>query len=345
MGFYKDTVNSFIYTSSHKWGIFRKVDGFEKWHDSIYTVTGRDEGIGRIKSVRGKEKRLELYDLNLIQENDVYEWFFELVKNQSLKKTVLRNQETGEEKAFLQGGRWCMTDKAYEKKLIKKFKKKLGKRSNIMFLSLTIDRRKVFEAMPPNTNLPPIAWAIMNVGKWTSDFMQSLKAYHRKFNRRAKKNGTRPIRAYFVGWVLEEQEESGWPHIHMIWVSNYIGQIQEVAELWPWGGDDGQGVDYVDRKKLERLRKEKGLKANRTNVVNYVIKYIGKNRKNSDVQGSVSKTMAWIAFFGVRLFNLSHKYAEAIIKKAGSVVWKFVNTYMVNNLFDDEEIFVKEGMT
>lgn len=42
-----------------------------------------------------------------------------------------------------------------------------------------------------------------------------------------------------------------------------------------------------------------------------------------DINGSVGKTLAWVAFFGVRLSNLCHKYAEVVAKQS-SGVWTFV---------------------
>ncbi|HOE15935.1 MAG TPA: hypothetical protein PLX02_01250 [Syntrophorhabdaceae bacterium] len=295
----------------------RGKDGYDRW-DGIYTVpkTFDRDHIDAIKAVKGKKSRLSLVDLNLIQEEDVYSTFHSVIEQQSTYGNifVLKNPEDqqkghSERLCLESSSRWNIKGNGYLKKLRKRCKKELGRVVDPLMLTLTVHPSKVIGKMPGDTNLKPIAWFIMNLGGFINTFLKRLRQHQKR----------RKIKWEYVGYVLEMNDGtrrpdglgSGWPNIHMIFRSRYVGNINKIAELWDWS--EPQGVDYTNRKKLE---KKFGTKVKRISLVNYVTKYVSKG-KECLKDGMVHKSWAWVYFFGVRMYNLSHKHLNPVQKSKG----------------------------
>ena len=153
--------------------------------------------------------------------------------------------------------------------------------------------------MPDNTNLLPVQYAICNIGRWLRYFLKRLMQYQK----------TQGISWEYVGYVLEFQK-NGYPHAHIIFRGNYLGDIKKIAGLWPYCAP--QGIDYSDRKKYERqLRKEGKLGYGHVKgiaLVNYVCAYVGKAKNGVDKELGVHRSYAWMWFAHTREFNVSHRY-------------------------------------
>jgi hypothetical protein len=126
---------------------------------------------------------------------------------------------------------------------------------------------------------------------------------------------------------------NGFPHVHLIFRGKWIGDIGEIAKLWPYC--EPQGVDYMNKAKYERQLRSKGkLKpgqhASNIRLINYITSYVAKCRKAVFLKGEdkqktlyVHKGYAWLAFAGGRLYNVARDYKkekEAKEKKDG---WRY----------------------
>jgi hypothetical protein len=165
-------------------------------------------------------------------------------------------------------------------------------------LTLTISDRNVFP--PEFTNLDPVSFSILNIGKWVRQFNAHLWKYQ-------KKQG---IDWQFKGWALQFQGEKGdttdkgyynrgFPHIHEILSGNWIGRINDIQELWPYGS-----VDLTTEKDIQR--KYPGRPVSSLRVANYLTKYVGKAGAGVDTEKGVHKGYAWLAFGGGRVFSVAH---------------------------------------
>lgn len=292
-------------------------------YESLYEKVGRKinyDRINTVKALRGGHKRLYAYELGLIRESEVYEWFADLVNRQNNLGAMLQNPEG--KQIIAQDGRFCNRKGKRSIHIQKAFKEGIGEMTDCILLTLTVHENEVRSLMPENTNLLPVQFATVNVGKWISRFLDRL----RKYQARAGRN----IPWEFVGWTLEFQEgekdgpdghhgdsfkmHNGFPHVHMIFRGKWIGAIKEIAALWPYC--EPQGVDYLDRAKYERrLRSQGKLAAGRrvagVRLINYVTAYVSKCSKAVVVKGKdvyVHKGYAWLAFLGGRMFNVTRDY-------------------------------------
>lgn len=293
----------------------------EYGYESLYEKVGRKinyDRINTVKALRGGQKRLYAYELGLIRESEVYEWFADLVNRQNNLGAVLQNPEG--KQIITQGGRFCNRKGKRSIHIQKAFKEGIGEITDCILLSLTVHENEVQALMPDNTNLLPVQFATVNVGKWVSRFVHRLRNYQNK----------RGIPWEFVGWTVEFQEgekdgpdghhgdpfkmHNGFPHVHMIFRGKWIGAIKEIAALWPYS--EPQGVDYLDRAKYERrLRSQGKLAAGRrvagVRLINYVTAYVSKCSKAVVVKGKdvyVHKGYAWLAFMGGRMFSVTREY-------------------------------------
>lgn len=211
----------------------------------------------------------------MVTENDVYKWFEDLVKRQNEKGSLLRRDDG---KIFFAkpSGRFSTDNKYRSGKMVKKFKRMIGRIDDAILLTLTTYQPCIEKVMPANTNLSPVAYAICNIGVWISKFLKRLRSYQ-------KRHG---VPWEYVGYTLEMQE-NGFPHVHIIFRGSWIGKIKEIAALWPWCLENG--VDYVDKKKLERKKKQKvkGL-----HLVNYVCGYVAKAAQKVVVNDKINRSWA-----------------------------------------------------
>jgi hypothetical protein len=111
----------------------------------------------------------------------------------------------------------------------------------------------------------------------------------------------------------------------MIFRGKWIGDIHEIAKLWPYCPDNG--VDYMNKAKYERkLRSEGKLKPGQhcspIRAINYMIKYVAKCGKAFIKGSGVHKGYAWLAFGGGRMYNIAHEYRRVKAEKEKSE-WKY----------------------
>jgi len=274
--------------------------------------------VDEIKGLRGGKARLTAYELGFIREGDVYAWFSDLVHRQNNRAAFLRNPEG--KQIIAQDGRFCNRKGRRSVQIQKAFKEGIAEITDCILLTLTTHEKEVRAFMPDNTNLLPVQFATVNVGKWISVFVNRLRQFQR----------VRGIPWEFVGWTVEFQEgekdgpdghhgdpfkmHNGFPHVHMIFRGKWIGAIREIAALWPYS--EPQGVDYLDRAKYERrLRSQGKLAAGRrvagVRLINYVTAYVSKCSKAvvvKDGKAYVHKGYAWLAFVGGRMFSVAREY-------------------------------------
>lgn len=266
--------------------------------------------IEAIKHNTSRQSRVQAYELNLINEDDICAWFYDLVFRQNNGYTRLTDKE-GKGYVVEQYGRWSKR-RPWGYQVRKRLKGSLETIDNPLLLSLTVHQPKVQAVMPDNTNMDAVVYSILNIGGWVSYFLKRLRDYQ----------ANQGIDWRYIGWVLEFQR-NGFPHIHVLLSGDWIGKISEVARLWPWC--EPQGVDYMNRSKLRR--RFGGRNADPVRVANYLTAYVaqgvaavvnpgdklgkGDRAKVWTGETSIHKGFAYLAYFGGRIFNLSHKKGES----------------------------------
>lgn len=295
--------------------------GYEHLYHIIQSRINYDT-IKSIKDLRGGKKRIYAYEMGLIEEKEIYEWFDNMVYRQNNEGAGLVNADG--KRIVAQNGRFCNKKGKRSFKLQKQFKEGIGEIQDCILLTLTTHEKEVSRFMPKNTNLLPVQFATVNIGKWISIFMDRLRKYQKH----------RSIPWEFVGWALEFQTgdlkknpipRNGFPHVHMIFRGKWIGNIQEIAKLWPYC--EAQGVDYMTKAKYERkLRGQGKLKPGQhvsgIRLINYVTAYVSKCSKAVITKGigkdklvGIHKGYSWLAFAGGRMFNVARNYKNKIEEK------------------------------
>jgi len=143
--------------------------------------------------------------------------------------------------------------------------------------------------------------SISNIGRWIREFNQRLYRYQER----------NMIDWQFKGWVIEFQGERednaeksywnrGFPHPHLIFAGNWLGKIQDIQNLWPYGRVDLTTAKDISRKK-PWLNDAGGLR-----LANYLTKYVSKSSATITEKG-VHKGYAWLAFSGGRVFSIKHE--------------------------------------
>jgi hypothetical protein len=270
------------------WQVLEKPDGFRGWHEPYMQVDAESHELAR-----GRKQRLYLHEAGLISDEQVYEGFKDCVRNRNAYGFLIQSKKTGERKAVSDRSRWGDID-AYLRVLRGRIKKKLEGGKRPVMVTLSVQPQKVIDKLPENSNLLPLPWCLSWIATEITAFLKRLRSYQKR----------NELDWSFVGWVLEIGE-SGYPNIHIVFAGSWVGKIQEIAALWPWS--EPQGVDVSDIGKLKRRHPEKNY--TELNLANYVTKYVSK-AKNAVKDGKIHKSWAWIWFFGVRMFNLSHDYKE-----------------------------------
>lgn len=274
--------------------------------------------IEKIKEIKGKKKRLIALEYGFIRPKEIYEWFADLVNRQNNTGILLTSPEG--KSVIAQNGRFCNRKGKRSMQVQKVFKEGIGEISDCILFTLTTHQNEVKRHMPEHTNLSPVEYATVNIGEWISGFINRLRQWQR----------VRDIPWEFVGWTIEFQEgekngpdghhgdplkmHNGYVHVHMIFRGKWIGNIQEIAKLWPYC--EIQGVDYMDKKKYEKkLRAEGKLKHGQhisgIRLINYVTAYVSKCSKaviKKDGQIYVHKGYAWLAYTCGRMFNVAREY-------------------------------------
>lgn len=273
---------------------------------SSLKISSRSQVIQGIRHVQGGKKRLWCYEIGMITEEDICAWYYDLVWRQNNSHFVVG--EEGKKRVLeYKGGRWCKK-RPYNWQVRKRLKESdLRIVKNPVLLSLTVHEGKVLPAMAYHTNMDPVSFSIANIGSWIRAFMRQLYYYQQR----------RGIDWRFLGWVLEFQE-NGFPHVHIIFAGDWLGDVNEIAAMWKWS--ERQGVDIMTRKKLEA---KYGHKVPSIRLANYVTSYVSKSggaiMRLGDKYGkkgdrevwkdeeSVHRGFAWLAFSGGRVFSLAHE--------------------------------------
>ena len=275
-----------------------------------------------------------MYDFGLIEEHEIYEWFADMVNRQTNTGASLISPSG--ERIIAQNGRFCNKKGKRSSHIKRVFKEGIGEITDCILLTLTTHEREVMSFMPDNTNLLPVQYATVNIGKWITYFLRRLRQFQEN----------RGLPWEFVGWTIEFQEGdekihhndplkmyNGFPHVHMIFKGKWIGDIKEIAKLWPYC--EPQGVDYMNKAKYERKLRSKGkLKpgqhASNIRLINYVTSYVSKCRKAVFIKGEgkqkrlyVHKGYAWLAFAGGRLYNVAREYKKEKETKEKKEGWKY----------------------
>ena len=252
-------------------------------------IEKRYKAIQGIRWVRKRESRLWLFEHNVIDERDVYAWFYDLVWRQNNQAVVI---ETDEGKRSFEdfSGRWNKK-RPWGYQVRKRLKGVLENIKNPLLLTLTLSDKRIFPLMPINTNLDVVSFSIKEIGGWVREFGKRLFMYQQR----------RKIDWQFKGWVLEFQKENnrGFPHVHMIFAGNWIGRINEIQELWAFGS-----VDLTTKKDLKK--RYPGRNFDGIRLANYLTKYVSKSSLAITKEG-VHKGYAWLAFTGGRVFSVKHE--------------------------------------
>jgi len=145
--------------------------------------------------------------------------------------------------------------------------------------------------MPYYTNLDTVSFSITKIGDWIREFRERLFMYQQR----------REIDWQFKGWTIEFQEKNnrGFPHVHMIFAGNWLGKINEIQTLWPYGI-----VELTTKKDIEK--RYPGRKIDSLRLANYLTKYVSKSSSAITEEG-VHKGYAWLAFSGGRVFSVKHE--------------------------------------
>lgn len=264
------------------------------WSDLFISVkklhiAKRYKTINAIRNLRSSEDRLYFYNLNLIEENDVYAWFYDLVWRQNNQGIVVKDENGNNKVIENLSGRWNKK-RPFGYQVRKRLQNVLENIANPVMLTLTISDRKIIPLMPSNTNLDVVSFSIANIGKWLSNFNTQLWKLQKREN----------IPWSFKGWVIEFQKinNKGFPHPHIIYSSDWIGDIKKIQELWKYGI-----VDISTVKNLQK--KHPGKKIDVLRLANYLTKYLSKS--NLAIDGDmIHKGYAWLAFTGGRVFTVKH---------------------------------------
>jgi hypothetical protein len=316
---------------NYGWGPGRHVQVVEKdCHGKSFPRYEGDplaeSSIKLIRNTRGRSKRYQVKQVQgLIGNDDVHNYFYDTIKRQSEIGPEIQNIKTGEIIRCAPGGKWSTDQSIYLRHVRKKLKKRMGRIEDAILLTLDVYQTNVLNDIhEKGLNIHPVEYAIMNIWGWANTFLKRLRDHQR----------VRKIKWAYVGAVLEMQG-NGYPHLSLIFRSRTVGKIAAVAKLWDWCPP--QGVDYTNRRKVE---KKKGHKVDNLHLVNYLTTYVSKaNQKQFYDAGSLSKSWSLAAYYGVRTFNLGRSYYEPKIIKPRE--WVFVGSY---NVVTGESIpFTKKG--
>lgn len=240
-----------------------------------------------LSSIHGKEKRLYLYDLGLITEDEIMAYFDGIVFRQNNTSIVIQDT-LGQKHAIKAFGRW--TDNLGGHQVRKRLREVIGAINDPILLSLTVHQPLIENLMPDNTNLDPVQYSICHIGEWVRYFLRRLRQYQKNRN----------LEWRYYGWVLEFQG-NGFPHVHIVMGGRWLGRIDEIASLWPYS--ESQGVDYMDKRKMGQ-KWGKGYTPLR--LANYLTKYVSKSYRCVTPQG-IHRGYAWLCFAGGRVFNVAHE--------------------------------------
>ena len=262
-----------------------------------------------VQSMRERRKndtKIYLRNLNLILLEDIYNLFQYEIYMQNNYGAVIENATGG--RVMVMRSRYSLKPGSRADYLRKRVKSQIGGIPDVIMLSLSTYEPVVQAAMPDNTNLHPVEYAIIHCWKWLDVFQKRIKRYWKKNN----------VPAEWIGAVLEFQD-NGMPHFHCLIKGRWLGNIEQIKTMWDWSLP--QGVDVMTKAKWEK--KNPGKKYSPLRLANYLSKYLGK-ADFYDKEKGIHKSHAIAHFYKVRMFNFNHEYKpdKPVKKNAGE--WKYL---------------------
>lgn len=189
----------------------------------------------------------------------------------------------------------------------------------VSHLILTLDPKRIERYMPHWWLWGDKKFAWVVVGFLVGRFLEGLNKHLRSINRPWS----------FIAWVLEPHE-SGFPHVHLMFLGSYIADLSVLVGLWPYS--EPNGVRLGGRRKDGSFAR--GFQGK--NLARYLTVYLSKDiqsfasaykrelmkRKNEKLSAAELERIgvaAFIFFFRRRLFNCRHY----VRNDEGAKVWLF----------------------
>lgn len=284
--------------------------GFENvWYKRKKTYSL--DKIKSLKEIKKRDTKIYLRDLNLITLEDEYDLFEHDVYMQNNYGALLENGSGS--RIIVKRGRYSLEPGARVSHVKKRVKSELQPFKQTILLSTTIHQPKVIDIMPINTNLLPIEYAILHAWEWHNGFLKRFRDYRKR----------RGLPWNYIGSILQFQDDedtNGFPHFHSMFNDRWLGDIDEIAELWPYA--EHQGVDIMTKAKWEKANP--GKKYSPLRLANYLSGYVSKTQFYDEIKG-IHKCHAIAHFYGVRMFNMAHQYkAEKREKRIQDESWKYL---------------------
>lgn len=117
-----------------------------------------------IQGIRGLRRgcdRQYFFDLKIIDENDVYAWFYDLVWRQNNNSVVIKDENGNKKVIEDTSGRWNKK-KPFGYQVRKRLRNVLEEIKNPVLLTLTISDKNIYPLMPNNTNMDVVMYSIAN---------------------------------------------------------------------------------------------------------------------------------------------------------------------------------------
>lgn len=268
--------------------------------ESLYYPVGKlhlERRYPAIQAIRGAHSsnyRDWLYEHNIVDEKDIYAWFYDLVWRQNNQSVIVQGP-SGKMAIPDYSGRWNYR-RPFGYQVRKRLKSVLEVVERPVLLTCTVSDKCVVPLMGVNTNHTAVSFAITQIGGWARSFNQRLYRYQER----------RGIPWGFKGWVVEFQKGNnrGMPHLHMIYEGAWLGKIGEIEELWRMGG-----VDIETKKDIQKRYPGRG--GDGLRVANYLTKYVTK-MGGAITDDGIHKGYAWLAYSQGRVFSVQHQKKGAI---------------------------------
>jgi hypothetical protein len=250
-----------------------------------------------------------------IDDRYVVEKFLTMVKHVSGKKDLYIDPD-GNDKWLKQRSRWN-PDYDYAGAVGRTLSEQVKGLRYVSHLILTLDPKRIGLYMPHWWIWGEKAFAWIVVGFLVGQFLEGLNKYLRSINRPWS----------FIAWVIEPHE-SGFPHVHLMFLGNYIADLAVLVGLWPYS--EPQGVRLGGRRKDGTFAR--GFQGK--NLVRYLTVYLSKDiqsfaaaynrklakgEKLSLGEKDRIRIAAFVHFFRRRLFNCRH----LVTNEDGSKIWLF----------------------
>ena len=241
--------------------------------------------------------------------------FTSMVQRVAGRKELFIDPE-GSDKWLKQRSRWN-PDYNYGGAVGRSFDEQVKGLRHISHLMLTFDPKRVESYMPDWWLWGEKSFTWIVAGFLVGQFLEALNKHLRSINRPWS----------FIAWVLEPHE-SGFPHVHLMFLGSYIADLAVLVGLWPYS--EPNGVRLGMRKKDGTFAR--GFQAK--NLARYLTTYLSKDIQSfssaytrklakgerlTAAESEKIKIAAFLYFFRRRFFNCRHLVSD----EAGKKVWLF----------------------